>query len=54
MIAGKMDASWFVTMIAGDGSLADWWISMWVRLWSLSFAMRSPEGNEDDVRVSWA
>ena len=32
LIAGKIDASWFVTMSAGDGSRAAWWISMCVRL----------------------
>lgn len=32
LIAGKMDASWFVTMSEGEGSRAAWWINMCVRL----------------------
>ena len=54
LIVGKLDASRLVTMRAGLGSRAVWWISKWVRLLSLSFARRSPEGTEVEVIVSWA
>ena len=52
LIAGYMDASKFVTIKAGLGRRDDWCMSMCVRLLSLSFAMRRPEGKDEAVIVS--
>lgn len=54
LMIGYIDASRLVTISAGLGSLADWWMRRCVRLWSLSLARRRPEGIDVDVTESWA
>lgn len=54
LMAGNIDASWFVTISAGEGSRADWCMSMCVRLLSLSLAMTKPDGMDEAVTVSCA
>lgn len=54
LMAGNIDASWFVTISAGEGSRADWCMSMCVRLLSLSLAMTKPDGTDEAVTVSCA
>lgn len=51
---GYIDASRLVTIRAGLGRRADWWMRRWVRLWSESLARSKPEGMEEEVRVSCA
>jgi hypothetical protein len=51
---GMLDASRFITMNEGEGRREDWWMRRCVRLESVSLAMTTPEGIEDEFTPSSA
>jgi hypothetical protein len=54
LMLGMLDASRFITMNEGEGRREDWWMRRCVRLGSVSLAMTTPDGIEDEFTPSSA